>query len=78
MILTILVALMTAFRKAQADESVMISVRSLFTRVRGSRILRTSPHGVLEALHPFLRRKKGIVCALFGYEKPTMVEPYRR
>ena len=31
MILTILVALMRAFRKAQADESEMISLRSLFT-----------------------------------------------
>jgi hypothetical protein len=33
---------------------------------------------VLEALHPFPRRKKGIVCILFGYEKPTMDELYRR
>jgi hypothetical protein len=42
-LLTILIALMTAFREAQADESGMISLRSLFTRVRGRRILRTSP-----------------------------------
>ena len=43
MILTILVALMmSAFRKAQADESVMIPLRSLFTGVRGRGILRSS------------------------------------
>ena len=45
MILTILVALMTAFRKAQADESVMISLRSLFTGVRAIGILGRSYPG---------------------------------
>jgi hypothetical protein len=47
MTLTILIALMSAFREAQADESVMLSLLlSSFTGVRGIRILRTSPFGV--------------------------------
>jgi len=42
MILTILVALMmSAFRKAQADESVMIPLRSLFTGVRDDGVLQS-------------------------------------
>jgi hypothetical protein len=45
-LLTILIALMSAFREAQADESVMISLLlSLFTEVPRKRILRTSPFG---------------------------------
>jgi hypothetical protein len=46
MTLTILIALMSAFREAQADESVMISLLlSLFTGVRGRGILRSSDAG---------------------------------
>jgi hypothetical protein len=43
MTLTILIALMSAFREAQADESVMLSLLlSSFTGVRGIEILRSS------------------------------------
>src|SRR5215210_5506668 len=42
MTLTILIALISAFREAQADESVMISLLSLFTGVRRRLILRSS------------------------------------
>src|SRR5215217_1892088 len=42
MTLTILIALISLFNKARADESVMISLRSLFTRVRGRGVLRSS------------------------------------
>jgi hypothetical protein len=41
MTLKILIAHMSAFREAQANESVMISLRCLFTRVRGRGILRS-------------------------------------
>jgi hypothetical protein len=43
MTLTILIALISAFSEAQADESGMISLQSLFTGVRGREILRSSP-----------------------------------
>ena len=68
MILTILVALMmSAFRKAQADESVMISLRSLFTGVRGIGILRTSPFGHSRKLSRSRGNKKGQ-----SYKAPTL------
>jgi hypothetical protein len=63
MILTILVALMmSAFRKAQADESVMIPLRSLCTEVRGRGILGSSyPRSCIA---PFLKGYKQLIASV--------------
>jgi hypothetical protein len=42
MTLTILIALISAISEARADESLMISLQSLFTRVRGRDVLGSS------------------------------------
>jgi hypothetical protein len=42
MTLRVLVALILAFSEVRSDESAMISLRSLFTGVRGRQILRNS------------------------------------